>query len=330
MKFNLRKGFYLSFLIALCLFTVTNSFAHGTTPGESKKLDSRKAVAKRTVTKKTSVKKFVAKNVSRNRSVIKKASVKRSGLGTVSVKNKFGAKNSPKYRRTRLGRNAETGDENLAEESLNTAETIENEASVDMSGSMLAVYDSLHLDELGLNTRVFRMALKGMQKLKKMGRLTNDHILSIVDFSQPSVQKRLYVIDMENCVLLYNTLVAHGMKSGKETAKSFSNKVSSNKSSLGFYVTNNTYNGNNGYSLRLQGCEKGFNDNAAKRAIVVHGADYVNENWISSQGYIGRSQGCPALPPSLSQPLIDDIKDGTCLFIYSPNPTYLSKSKLVK
>ncbi|RYY18872.1 MAG: murein L,D-transpeptidase catalytic domain family protein [Chitinophagaceae bacterium] len=196
--------------------------------------------------------------------------------------------------------------------------------------ALMAIYDSLHLDELGLNPKVFKMALKGMEKLKKMGRLTNDHILSIVDFSQPSVQKRLYVIDMENCVLLYNTLVAHGMKSGKEKALSFSNKPSSNKSSLGFYVTNRTYNGSNGYSLRLQGCEKGFNDNAARRAIVVHGADYVNEEYISSQGYIGRSQGCPALPPSLSKPLIDDIKDGTCLFIYHPNPVYLSKSKLVK
>ena len=196
--------------------------------------------------------------------------------------------------------------------------------------AMMAIYDSLHLDDLGLNPKVFKMALKGMEKLRKMGKLTNDRILSIVDFSQPSVQKRLYVIDIENCVLLYNTLVAHGMKSGKEKALSFSNKPSSNKSSLGFYVTNRTYNGSNGYSLRLQGCEKGFNDNAAKRAIVVHGADYVNEEYISSQGYIGRSQGCPALPPSLSKPLIDDIKDGTCLFIYHPNPVYLSKSKLVK
>jgi hypothetical protein len=204
------------------------------------------------------------------------------------------------------------------------------EASPKAGMTMMAVFDSLHLDDLGLNPKIFKMALKGMEKLRKMGKLTNENILSIVDFSQPSVRKRLYVIDIENCVLLYNTLVAHGMKSGKEKALSFSNKPSSHKSSLGFYVTNQTYNGSNGYSLRLQGCEKGFNDNAAKRAIVIHGADYVNEEYISSQGYIGRSQGCPALPPSLSQPLIDDIKDGTCLFIYHPNALYLSKSKLVK
>jgi hypothetical protein len=196
--------------------------------------------------------------------------------------------------------------------------------------ALMAIYDSLHLNELGLNQKVFRMALKGMEKLRKMGRLTNDRILSIVDFSQPSVNRRLYVIDIDNCELLYNTLVAHGMKSGKEKALSFSNKPSSNKSSLGFYVTNRTYNGSNGYSLRLQGVEKGFNDNAAKRAIVIHGADYVNENYITSQGYIGRSQGCPALPPELSRPLIDDIKEGSCLFIYHPSSTYLAKSQLVK
>jgi hypothetical protein len=198
------------------------------------------------------------------------------------------------------------------------------------SFTTLALYDSLRLDEFGLNKKVFALALKGMEKLRKAGRLANDRIISIVDFSQPSVSKRMYVIDLENGVLLYNTLVAHGMKSGKEKALSFSNKPSSHKSSLGFYVTNGTYIGSNGYSLRLQGCEKGFNDNAAKRAIVVHGADYVNEEYINSQGYIGRSFGCPALPPEYSKPLIDDIKDGSCLFIYHPNSVYLAASKLVR
>ncbi|MET0244753.1 MAG: murein L,D-transpeptidase catalytic domain family protein [Flavitalea sp.] len=198
------------------------------------------------------------------------------------------------------------------------------------AAAAVALYDSLNLRELGLNQKVFLMAVRGMEKLRKMGRLTNDRVLSIVDFSQPSVNKRLYMIDLLNGTLLYNTLVAHGMKSGKEKAMVFSNKVSSNKSSLGFYVTSQTYNGNNGYSLRLMGCEKGFNDNAARRAIVVHGADYVNEDWISSQGYIGRSQGCPALPPAMSKEMIDEMKDGSCLFIYSPNKLYLSTSKLVK
>lgn len=196
--------------------------------------------------------------------------------------------------------------------------------------SVNAMYDSLRLQEMGLNEKVFRIALKGMEKLRTMGRLSNDRIISIVDFSQPSVQRRLYVIDLENCTVLYNTLVAHGMKSGKEKALSFSNKPSSHKSSLGFYVTSKTYQGSNGYSLRLQGCEKGFNDNAAKRAIVIHGADYVNEEYISSQGYIGRSQGCPALPPQLSKEMIDEMKEGSCLFIYHPNPQYLATSRLIK
>ncbi len=196
--------------------------------------------------------------------------------------------------------------------------------------SVNTMYDSLQLNELGLNKNVFQLALRGMEKLRKSGRLANDRIISIIDFSQPSVQRRLYVIDLENCTLLYNTLVAHGMKSGKEKALSFSNKPASHKSSLGFYITSKTYQGSNGYSLRLLGCEKGFNDNAAKRAIVVHGADYVNEEYITSQGYIGRSQGCPALPPELSREMIDEIKEGSCLFIYHPNPLYLSKSQFVK
>jgi hypothetical protein len=195
---------------------------------------------------------------------------------------------------------------------------------------MMAVYDSLHLDQLGLNAKVFRLAMNGLDKLRKQGRLGNENIVSIVDFSQPSVNKRLYVLDLANFQVLFNTFVAHGMRSGKDKALSFSNKMSSHKSSLGFYVTDATYTGSNGYSLRLQGVEKGFNDNAGKRAIVLHGADYVNEDWIASQGYIGRSYGCPAVAPELNQPIIDSIKEGTCLFIYHPTRVYLAGSKLIR
>lgn len=195
---------------------------------------------------------------------------------------------------------------------------------------MMAVYDSLHLEDLGLSSKVFKLAMNGMEKLRKQGKLTNENIVSIVDFSQPSVNKRLYVLDLENFQILFNTLVAHGMKSGKESALSFSNKMSSHKSSLGFYVTDSPYMGSNGYSLRLQGVEKGFNDNALKRAIVMHGADYVNNEFINSQGYIGRSYGCPAVAPELSQPIIDSIKDGTCLFIFHPTKNYLAASKMIR
>jgi len=193
----------------------------------------------------------------------------------------------------------------------------------------LNVYDSLGLKEAGLSKKVFAMALKGMARLVKTHHI-KDNLLAIIDFSQPSMNKRLYVVDLDNYRLLYNTWVAHGMRTGKKTAQSFSNKLSSCKSSLGFYITGNAYNGNNGYSLKLQGMEKGINDAAMRRGIVIHGADYVNEQLINSQGYIGRSWGCPAVSPDISESLIDALKEGTCLFIYAPNRIYNSHSALIK
>lgn len=207
-------------------------------------------------------------------------------------------------------------------------ENTKSPAAFSLDHSM-GIYDSLHLDEIGLSKTVFRMAVKGMAKLVNAGRI-KENVISIVDFSQPSTQKRLYVIDLDNQELLYHTWVAHGMKSGKTMASVFSNKPSSNKSSLGFYVTGEAYQGSNGYSLKLQGVEKGINDLAYRRAIVIHGADYVSEAFISSQGYIGRSRGCPAVPLEVCQPMIDQIKGGTCLFIYHPTSTYRSRSPLLR
>jgi len=129
--------------------------------------------------------------------------------------------------------------------------------------------------------------------------------------------------------VIFNTYVAHGVNSGKEMANDFSNQPESYKSSLGFYETQSTYSGGHGYSLRLEGLEKGINDNANRRDIVIHGAGYVNEGLIRSQGYIGRSWGCPALPENMYKPIINKIKDGTCLFIYSPDKTYLKRSKII-
>lgn len=193
----------------------------------------------------------------------------------------------------------------------------------------MAVYDSLRLEDVGLSRYVFQIALKGMERLQRSGLIQSD-ILSIVDFSKPSSERRLYVIDLDNYQLLFNTWVAHGMRSGKLMANVFSNKPSSKKSSLGFYVTGEPYLGSNGYSLKLRGVEKGINDLAQRRAIVLHGADYVSESFIQSQGYIGRSLGCPAVPADVSRPLIDEIKEGTCLFIYHPTSTYRSRSKLIR
>jgi hypothetical protein len=193
----------------------------------------------------------------------------------------------------------------------------------------LAVYDSLHLEEEGLSKNVFEMALKGMEKLVEAGITQKENIIAIADFQQPSTNKRLYIIDLENYQLKFRTWVAHGNKSGKVMAERFSNRVSSNQSSPGFYVTKNTYQGKHGYSLRLEGVERGINDNASRRAIVMHGADYVNPNIIPKLGYIGRSQGCPAIPMKLHRPVIDQLKEGACLFIYSPSESYTKKSALI-
>ncbi|MCW3089841.1 MAG: hypothetical protein JWP81_910 [Ferruginibacter sp.] len=191
------------------------------------------------------------------------------------------------------------------------------------------VYDSLRLGSLGLGRQVFDYAMQGFNFMKEMGKLGNDQIISIVDFSKPSSKKRLFIIDLKNYKVLFNTYVAHGSQSGREYANDFSNTPESNKSSLGFYETEGTYMGGNGYSLRLQGIEQGINDNASKRDIVIHGANYVDESLIRSRGYIGRSWGCPAVPPRLHRSIIDKIKNGTCLFIFSPDSKYLAHSKIL-
>jgi hypothetical protein len=197
-------------------------------------------------------------------------------------------------------------------------------------GIINEIYDSLKLNVTGLSRQAFQIAMEGFDYLVKAGKITNDKIISIVDFSQPSSKKRFFVIDLDAGAVLFNTYVAHGIKSGKEYASSFSNAPQSNKSSLGFYETMNTYNGKNGYSLHLQGLEKGINDNAGSRAIVLHGADYVSENLLQKQGYIGRSFGCPAVPEKLHRPIIDQIKNGTCLFIYSSSRQYFIHSRLLQ
>ncbi|MBC7867350.1 MAG: murein L,D-transpeptidase catalytic domain family protein, partial [Gloeobacteraceae cyanobacterium ES-bin-316] len=128
---------------------------------------------------------------------------------------------------------------------------------------------------------------------------------------------------------LFNTYVAHGQNTGQEYANRFSNKPESFQSSLGFYITTSTYMGKNGFSLQLDGMENGINDLANERAIVMHGAPYVSESYIKTKGYIGRSHGCPAVPQQLNKPIIEKIKNGSCLFIYSNDKGYLKRSKIL-
>ncbi len=154
-------------------------------------------------------------------------------------------------------------------------------------------------------------------------------IVTLVDFSRPSEEERLYVFDLEARKILFRSLVAHGRGSGGRYATSFSNEDGSHKSSLGFYITAGTYNGANGYSLILDGLEKGINDRARQRAIVIHQADYCTPGFAAANGRLGRSLGCPALPPSIAKAVIDTIKGGTLLYIYAADNVYRATSKIM-
>ncbi len=192
------------------------------------------------------------------------------------------------------------------------------------ANALTSLYDSLKLDTKGLNRHTFETAVKGFKKLKAAGKVVNNK-LSIVDFSQPSTKKRLYIIDLDKKQLVFNTLVAHGRNTGALMAEKFSNTNSSNQSSLGFYVTAEKYIGKHGLSMRMDGMESGLNSNARERAIVVHGADYVSENFAKSMGFIGRSWGCPAVNPKENTPIVNTIANGSVLFIYNPKYEQLTK-----
>jgi hypothetical protein len=195
--------------------------------------------------------------------------------------------------------------------------------------STTELYTSLHLEAAGMNPEALDLAIKGFNKLVDGGKLNNIQKITIIDFSQPSTNKRLYVIDLDKKQVLFQSLVAHGRGTGTLWAQSFSNQAESFKSSPGFYITAETYLGENGYSLRLDGVEDGINDNARNRSIVMHGAPYASASTINALGFLGRSQGCPALPQSLYKPIINTIKSGTCLFIYTPDQSYIQHSELL-
>ena len=188
------------------------------------------------------------------------------------------------------------------------------------------LYDNLDLQSLSLSRVAFHKAVRGFLSLQMTGMIRNTDVLSIVDFSLPSSQKRLFVIDMLNGRLLFNTLVAHGRNSGTLMATRFSNRINSYMSSLGFYLTGDAFIGSHGYSLQLEGLERGWNDHASSRRIIMHPADYVSEAHIQEWGYLGRSEGCPAIPETLNAPIIDEIKGGSCLFLYAPDKRYAHRN----
>jgi hypothetical protein len=193
-----------------------------------------------------------------------------------------------------------------------------------------ALYNSLNANSFTLpEFECFAKAVNGYNKLKSQGKIKKE-MLTVIDFSKSSNTKRLWIIDMNTNTVLYNTLVSHGRNSGNEFATTFSNEASSNKSSLGFYATGELYKGKHGESLRLDGLEKGINNNARARAIVMHAADYVCDNFIKQNHRLGRSLGCPALPNKLNKEIINLIQGKSCLFIYHPTEKYIAASQLVK
>ncbi len=171
------------------------------------------------------------------------------------------------------------------------------------------------------------LALDGYEKLENE---LNKEVLTVIDFTLPSTEKRMWIIDLATQKILLNTVVSHGRNSGNLMAEKFSNRPESYQSSLGFYKTAETYHGKHGYSLRLDGLEKGLNDQARNRAIVIHGADYAREEVAKMSGRLGRSLGCPAVPSELSDEVIDLIKDGSLLFIYGNDQNYLAQSPLLQ
>lgn len=193
-------------------------------------------------------------------------------------------------------------------------------------GSALDAAAWTDVDLGSVDQNVFELALHAAAVAVQRGDVDDPSTLTVIDFSEASPKERLWVYDLRARKLLFQEVVSHGRGSGVSLAKSFSNVPESNQSSLGLYRTAETYVGKHGYSLRLDGLDKGFNDNARARAIVMHAADYVNPATARANGYLGRSLGCPAIRPAISRQLIDTVKDGSLLFAYYPDEAWLTES----
>jgi hypothetical protein len=188
---------------------------------------------------------------------------------------------------------------------------------------------ALHLAAPALDPVVLDLALESQASAIEDGLVHDPTTLTVIDYSRPSDEPRLFVFDLAERRLLFEELVAHGRNSGLARATSFSNANSSYKTSLGLFVTLDTYVGQHGKSLRLEGLEPGFNDQARSRAIVVHGADYVSESVAARQGRVGRSLGCPALSVASAPKVIDRIRGGSAVFAYYPDDRWLSASRFI-
>lgn len=181
----------------------------------------------------------------------------------------------------------------------------------------------------GISPEVLNLALGAVNCATRRGDIAPPPTLTVIDYSKPSVEPRLWVFDMTRGALLFTELVAHGRNTGENRSVHFSDAMNSHQSSLGLFVTDETYVGSNGYSLRLNGLEPGFNGRARERAIVMHGAPYVNEQLASTQGRLGRSWGCPALREAVARDVIDTIRGGGVIFSYYPDSDWLKTSRFL-
>ena len=180
-----------------------------------------------------------------------------------------------------------------------------------------------------LDSTVLHLALSAATCAREKGASSNDRLLTVIDYSKASTEPRLWVLDLDSERVLFQELVAHGRGSGDNYATRFSNADGSYQTSLGLFRTADTYVGANGYSLRLDGLETGVNDRARDRAIVMHGAPYVNPAATRTLGRLGRSLGCPALRPAVARTIIDTIKEGSLVFAYYPDRDWLRGSRFL-
>jgi len=202
-----------------------------------------------------------------------------------------------------------------------------SEAAVDVSPS--ALVDADEARAAGLSLDVLKLAVDAVECGVASGDLVTPPTLTVIDYSLPSTEPRLWVFDTHTHRLLFKELVAHGKGTGENMAEHFSDAMNSHQSSLGLFVTRDPYIGNNGYSLRLDGLEPGFNSHARDRAIVIHGAAYVSADFATRQGRLGRSWGCPALREAVARQVIDTVRDGGVVFSYYPDPEWLTRSRFL-
>lgn len=210
--------------------------------------------------------------------------------------------------------------------SVDRAHSVHRLTRLNFEDSLQSLYTSIGLEKAGLSFEIFRLGMVGYYSLRHDGKVSDRQMISFIDFSKKSTEKRFYTVDLENRQLIFHSLVSHGKNTGENEARQFSNIPQSNQSSLGFYVTGETYVGSKGYSLRLDGQDPGFNDKMRERAVVMHDAAYVSDLWIKKYGRLGRSQGCPALPKGIASTVIDTIKDKTVIFAYYNDPEFLAAS----